>query len=110
MSYLPLKGNESFSSIFKNPDLVSDSDHFRIYISKNEIGFALGMILPKKNIKLAVHRNYIKRTVRSVSDEYVKNLKISLVFLSKKKIKLFKKNVLRFEIDNILSNVESKIK
>ena len=37
----------------------------------NDKEFKLGMLLPKKNIKLAVHRNYLKRIVRNLSKDLV---------------------------------------
>ena len=71
----------------------------------NNEEFKLGMLLPKKNIKLAVHRNYLKRIVRNLSREFLAESKISLIFVSKKRILNFKKEKLRREIKTLFLNL-----
>ena len=67
------------------------------------------MILPKKNIKLAVHRNYLKRTIRNLSEDIFVNSKISLIVVSKKRIIDFKKDKLRKEIKTLFLNLAKKL-
>ena len=65
--------------------------------------------LPKKNIKLAVHRNYLKRTIRNLSKDIFVNSKISLIVVSKKRIIDFKKDKLRREIKTLFLNLTKKL-
>ena len=67
------------------------------------------MILPKKNIKLAVHRNYLKRIIRNLSIEVFAASKVSLVVVSKKRILGFKKEKLRREIKTLFLNLTKKL-
>ena len=71
----------------------------------NNKEFKLGMLLPKKNIKLAVHRNYLKRTVRNLSKDFFSESKISLILVSKKRILNFRKDKLRREINTLFLNL-----
>ena len=67
------------------------------------------MILPKKNIKLAVHRNYLKRTIRNLSIDVFGESKVSLLLVSKKRVLDFKKDKLRREIKTLLLNLTKKL-
>ena len=67
------------------------------------------MILPKKNIKLAVHRNYLKRTIRNLSIDVFGESKVSLLLLSKKRVLDFKKDKLRREIKTLLLNLTKEL-
>ena len=71
--------------------------------------FRLGMILPKKNIKLAVHRNYLKRIIRNLSIDVFAETKVSLVVVSKKRILDLKKEKLRREIKILFLNLTKKL-
>ena len=62
------------------------------------------MILPKINIKLAVHRNYLKRIIRNLSIDIFAESKVSLIVGSKKRILDFKKEKLRREIKTLFLN------
>jgi len=61
---LRLKKPAEFKKVFAKP--VKSSDHyFTLLAIKNNLGHPrLGLAIAKKNIKKAVHRNLIKRTVR----------------------------------------------
>ena len=67
------------------------------------------MILPKKNIKLAVHRNYLKRTIRNLSIDVFGESKVSLLLVSKKRVLDFKKDKLRREIKTLLLNLTKEL-
>ena len=109
MRYEPLKGKEKFDDIFKSPDYILKSKNFNALIVINENKFSLGMILPKKNIKLAVHRNFLKRTIRNLSNEIFENAKISMIVVSKKKIYKFAKRPLRLELEKLFEDGKKKI-
>ena len=67
------------------------------------------MILPKKNIKLAVHRNYLKRTIRNLSIDVFGESKVSLLLVSRKRVLDFKKDKLRREIKTLLLNLTKEL-
>ena len=98
MSYKPLVGKDDFGEVFNNSSQNVSSENFRALILITNDNFRLGMILPKKNIKLAVHRNYLKRIIRNLSIDIFAESKVSLVVVSKKRILGFKKEKLRKEI------------
>ena len=102
-------GKDDFDEVFKNSSQNVSSENFRalILITKNDL--RLGMILPKKNIKLAVHRNYLKRIIRNLSIDIFSESKVSLVVVSKKRILGFKKEKLRREIKTLFLNLNKKL-
>ena len=105
MSFKALSGRNDFDEVFNKPSLKIHSENFKILIMINDKEFKLGMLLPKKNIKLAVHRNYLKRIVRNLSKDFFSESKISLIFVSKKRILNFKKEKLRREIKTLFLNL-----
>lgn len=61
---LRLKKPVQFQNVFENPVKSSDQ-YFTLLAKKNSVDHPrLGLAIAKKNIKKAVHRNVIKRTVR----------------------------------------------
>ena len=109
MSYKPLVGKDDFNEVFKNSSQNESSENFRALILITNDNFRLGMILPKKNIKLAVHRNYLKRIIRNLSIDVFAESKVSLVVISKKRILDFKKDKLRIEVKTLLFNLTKKL-
>ena len=108
MSYKPLTGKNDFDEVFKSADKKLNSKNFRALISSNRFEFKLGMILQKKHIRLAVHRNFLKRTIRSLSNDIFAATKQSLIIVSKRKILDFEKDILRSEIKTLLTNLSNK--
>ena len=110
MSYKPLAGKDDFDEVFNNSSSQSvSSENFRALILITNDNFRLGMILPKKNIKLAVHRNYLKRIIRNLSIDVFAQSKVSLVVISKKRIIDFKRDKLRREIKTLFLNLTKKL-
>jgi len=109
LSYKPLVGKDDFNEVFNNSSQNESSDNFRALILITNDNFKLGMILPKKNIKLAVHRNYLKRIIRNLSIDVFAESQVSLVVISKKRILDFKKEKLRREIKTLLFNLTKKL-
>ena len=101
MSYKPLVGKDDFDEVFNNSSQNASSENFRVLILTTNDTFRLGMILPKKNIKLAVNRNYLKRIIRNFSIDVFAESKVSLVVISKKRILDFKKDKLRRELKTL---------
>ena len=102
-------GKDDFEEVFNNSSQYVSSENFRALILITNDNFRLGMILPKKNIKLAVHRNYLKRIIRNLSIDIFEESKVSLVVVSKKRILDFKKEKLRKEIKTLLFNLTKKL-
>ena len=102
-------GKDDFDEVFNNSSQNISSENFRALILITNDNFRLGMILPKKNIKLAVHRNYLKRIIRNLSIEVFAASKVSLVVVSKKRILDFRKDKLRREIKNLFLNLTKKL-
>ena len=102
-------GKDDFDEVFNNSSQNVSSENFRALILITNDNFRLGMILPKKNIKLAVHRNYLKRIIRNLSIDIFEESKVSLVVVSKKRILDFKKEKLRKEIKTLFLNLTKKL-
>ena len=109
MSYKPLVGKDDFDEVFKYSCQNVSSENFKALILITNETFGLGMILPKKNIKLAVQRNYLKRIIRNLSIDVFAETKISLIVISKKRILDFKKDKLRREIKTLFLNLTKKL-
>ncbi len=109
MSYKPLAGKDDFDEVFNNSTLSINSKNFSALILITNSKLRLGMILPKKNIKLAVQRNYLKRIIRKLSIDVFEESKVSLVVVSKKRILDFKKDILRKEIKTLFLNLTKKM-
>ena len=97
-------GKDDFDEVFNNSSQNVSSENFRALILITNDDLRLGMILPKKNIKLAVHRNYLKRIIRNLSIDIFAESKVSLVVVSKKRILDFKK-----EIKTLFLNLTKKL-
>ena len=88
-------GKDDFDEVFNNSSQNISSENFRALILITNDNFKLGMILPKKNIKLAVHRNYLKRIIRNLSIDIFAESKVSLIVVSKKKNFRFQKRKIK---------------
>ena len=110
MSYKPLVGKDDFDEVFNSSTYNTSSENFRALILITNSKLKLGMILPKKNIKLAVQRNYLKRIIRNLSIDVFAESKVSLVVVSKKRILDFKKDKLRKELKTLFLNLTKKLK
>lgn len=54
-----------FQNVFSEPPLRASHQHCLILAKPNNLGYnRLGLVIAKKNIRLAVHRNRIKRLIR----------------------------------------------
>ncbi len=110
MLFAALKSKENFDINFKHPDVKVDSGPFSILVKFTENkSNLLGMIIQRKNIKLAVQRNYIKRVVRNEVKFLSSKKTITIVFLVKRKIDNFNKLKLKKIVREIISVTQSKI-
>ena len=110
MLFTALNNKKNFDLSFKDPDVKIDSGPFSILVKFSEHkNNSLGMIIQKKNIKLAVQRNYVKRVVRNEVKFLSSKKPITIVFLVRKKIDHFNKHKLKIAIKEILSVTQSKL-
>mgnify|MGYP000368331696 CR=1 FL=1 len=77
---------QSFQSVFENTDLKVSNSNFLLLAHQNKLKHArLGMIVAKKNIRLSVGRNRIKRVIRSSFRLNQQNLAaLDIIFLVRK--------------------------
>ena len=108
--FTALNNKKNFDLTFKDPDVKINSGPFSILVKFSEHkNNSLGMIIQKKNIKLAVQRNYVKRVVRNEVKFLSSKKPITIVFLVRKKIDHFNKHKLKKAIKEILSVTQSKL-
>ncbi len=101
-----LKSKKDFNNLFENKT-VYYSSFFIIYVSKNKLSHFRYAIAPnKKNFKLAVERNKIKRQIRSIVYE-IKNKIYGIDFLIVPKNNYFDVNF--FDKKKDLLNLIAKI-
>ena len=60
-----IPSSEGFNRAFSKPDQKVSTKHFLLLTNTNDLGFArIGVAVRKKDIKLAVHRNKIRRQIK----------------------------------------------
>ena len=60
-----IPSSEGFSRAFSKPEQKISTKHFLLLKNTNDLSFArIGVAVRKKDIKLAVHRNKIKRQIK----------------------------------------------
>jgi len=81
------------------------SNIFRIkYVKSYDAVFRLAIIISKKNIKLAVDRNFLKRRVKHIIHKYkIDKIPIHLIVNVKQKIKNIEFQQLEKELSNLLN-------
>ena len=60
-----IPSSEGFDEAFSNPDTKVSTKHFLLLLKENDSGYArIGVAVRKKDIKLAVQRNKIRRKIK----------------------------------------------
>ena len=78
LNSLDFKGN------FHNFDL---NNYARVRFKTNSLEHSrIGFVIPKKFVKLAVTRNYLRRRIRNLFLEFLKNERLDLIFTIKLKV------------------------
>lgn len=94
-----LKAKTDFNRVFKNGK-KNIAKNFAVFFVPNNLAFSrLGIIIPKKNVRLAVSRNAFKRTARE-SFRYNQNLmqNFDIIVFSYRGADHLTKKVLREEL------------
>ena len=60
-----IPSSDGFNEAFSNPDRKVSTKHFMLLLKENDLGYArIGVAVRKKDIKLAVQRNKIRRKIK----------------------------------------------
>jgi ribonuclease P protein component len=60
-----IPSSEGFNEAFTKPDRKASTKHFMLLLKENDLGYArIGVAVRKKDIKLAVQRNRIRRKIK----------------------------------------------
>lgn len=106
MDLKPLKGEETFKSIFDNKSETISNGYFRVVLAEShsdEIFY--GFILPKKYLKLAVNRNYLRRYFKEVLRNINSAKGFKIIFMIKSSVNPF----LKVEAKKIIEELKTKI-
>ncbi len=106
MDLKPLKGEKTFKSIFDNKSETISNSYFRVILAENhsdEIFY--GFILPKKYLKLAVNRNYLRRYFKEVLRSINSAKGFKIIFMIRSNINPF----LKQEAKKIIEELKTKI-
>ena len=102
-----LKNKSDFDFIFKKNNLKISSGEFTVLLvfkNKKEINY--GFIFPKKNINLAVNRNYAKRSAKEMLKTLNPKKGFDIVFLVRKKIGNFDKDKVKKNFAELKRKIE----
>ena len=76
--------SSDFKGNFHNFDLNNCA---RVLYRVNSLNHSrIGFVIPKKFVKLAVTRNYLRRRIRSLFLEFLKNKRLDLIFAIKQNV------------------------
>ena len=107
MKLASLKNKSDFDLIFEKNNLKISSDEFSallVFKNKKEINY--GFIFPKKNIHLAVDRNFAKRSAKEMLKTLNQKKGFDIVFLARKKIINFDKDKVKKNFAELKRKIE----
>ena len=107
MKLASLKNKSDFDFIFKKNNLKISSGEFAvILVFKNKKEINYGFIFPKKNINLAVNRNFAKRSAKEMLKTLSPKKGFDIVFLVRKKIVNFDKDKVKKNFAELKRKIE----
>ena len=102
-----LKNKSDFDLIFEKNDLkVSSGDFDVLLVFKNKKEINYGFVFPKKNINLAVNRNFAKRSAKEMLKTLNPKKGFDIVFLVRKKIINFDKDKVKKNFAELKRKIE----
>ena len=107
-----LKDASSFDAVFRGNRFRASSPAFLLLAMENNLEQSrLGLVISKKSIKLATHRNRTKRAIREHFRHQFKNFSpsIDLIVLSRTGVSTRDKPVLNQQIDSLMQKLKLKI-
>ena len=107
MKLASLKNKSDFDFIFEKNNLKISSGEFAVLLvfkDKKEINY--GFIFPKKNIHLAVNRNFAKRSAKEMLKTLSPKKGFDIVFLVRNKIDNFDKDKVKKNFAELKRKIE----
>lgn len=96
-----------YSEVFSNVQLRVSHKHFLILATPNTLGYArIGLVFSKKNLKLAVQRNRVKRVVRETFRLQQKLPSLDIIVLGRQGLALVENP----ELHTILNGLWQRLK
>jgi ribonuclease P protein component len=103
----PLKKEEEFTFVFKNKIESININCYRAMLTWNDSeNINYGFILPRKYLKLAVNRNYIRRLVKQSLRELDAAKGFNFIFMIRSKIVSFEKEEVKKNIEELKRKLE----
>ncbi|MDA9636304.1 ribonuclease P protein component [SAR86 cluster bacterium] len=107
MDLKPLKKEDEFTFVFKNKIESININSYRAMLTWNDSGnINYGFILPRKYLKLAVNRNYIRRLVKQTLRELDTAKGFNFIFMIRSKIASFEKEEVKKNIEELKRKLE----
>ncbi|MDC1138792.1 ribonuclease P protein component [Gammaproteobacteria bacterium] len=108
LKLVSLKNKSDFDLVFKDKDFTHTSGAFKAYIYLHSLKkIEYGFIYPKKNIKLAVNRNYAKRSAKEMLRTLKTKEGFKIIFFVGKKIDSFNKDKIKNNFVELKREIES---
>jgi ribonuclease P protein component len=103
----PLKKEEEFTFVFKNKIESINISSYKAMLTLNDSGnINYGFILPKKYLKLAVNRNYIRRLVKQTLRELDPVKGFNFIFMIRSKVASFEKEEVKRNVEELKTKLE----
>ena len=107
-----LRNASAFDAVFKNNRYRVSSEAFLFLAVENDHDCSrLGMVIGKKNVKLATRRNRVKRALRQAFDQrFGLNLpSIDLVVVARAGVKANDKTLMNQQVSSLFEKLELKL-
>jgi len=102
-----LKNKSDFNLVFENNNLKINSGPFSALLTlTNEKKINYGFIFPKKNIHLAVNRNFAKRSAKEMLKTLSPKNGFDIIFLVRNKIVNFDKDKVKKNFAELKRKIE----
>ena len=99
-----------FKNVFDGAELKVSNNHFLFLARRNKYDVPrLGIVVSKKNIKLAVQRNKVKRAIRQAFRiESQSLMNIDIVVLARKDAGKMNSDELKISFDSLVADLKDK--
>jgi len=105
-----IPSSEGFNEAFTKPDRKASTGHFMLLLKENDLGYArIGVAVRKKDIKLAVQRNKIRRKIKGSFRLNISKLKVADHVVFVKKNITDDSAVIKKELENLWQKIEKRI-
>jgi len=107
---LRLLNASDFQAVFDDPPFRASHKHFLILARPNKLSYSrIGLVIAKKNIRLAVKRNLVKRLIRESFRTRQQNLGgIDAIVLARRGMDQLEKTEIRTQLDKQWQRIAKK--